>query len=128
MAKKNLTQMQKLFCEEYVKTGEIKQSALNAGYSKDFACSKACKLLEKPLVKDYIKLLNKKTDKNNIMSIEEIQRFWTQTIQNEDESLPNRLRASDLLTRSQGGFIDKKEVDANLTEKVIFSGEDDIED
>ena len=45
---------------------------------------------------------------------------------NENEKMPNRLRASEMLTKSLGGFEDKQLI--NINGAVIFKGEDNIED
>lgn len=54
----------KLFAIEYVKTGDKKQAAINAGFSKRTAASKANQLLAEPEVREIVDmLLDKASDK-----------------------------------------------------------------
>ena len=59
-----MKERQKRFADEYIKTGNIEQSALEAGYSKTYARSQSHKLLANVGIKAYI-------DKSNIMDAEE---------------------------------------------------------
>ncbi|WP_200411304.1 terminase small subunit [Virgibacillus salexigens] len=54
MSKKKLTLKQQKFADEYIITGNIYQSAVNAGYSKAYARGNASKLMENVSIKTYI--------------------------------------------------------------------------
>ena len=49
-----LTPKQKKFADEYIKTGNATQSAIEAGYSKKYANTNAPKLLQNTTLKQYI--------------------------------------------------------------------------
>lgn len=49
-----LTQKQKLFADEYIKSGNAMQSAIKAGYSEKYAKSSSAKMLENVGIKSYI--------------------------------------------------------------------------
>lgn len=49
-----LTPKQKRFADEYIKTGNATQSAIEAGYSKKYANTNAPKLLQNTTLKQYI--------------------------------------------------------------------------
>lgn len=49
-----LTQRQKLFADEYIKSGNAMQSAIKAGYSEKYAKSGSAKMLENVGIKSYI--------------------------------------------------------------------------
>ena len=55
-----------------------------------------------------------------------VQKFWVETMMDENERIQNRLKASELLSKSLGGFEDKQLI--NINGAVIFKGEDNIED
>lgn len=110
MAKKNLTEKQRMFAEEYLKNGgNIFKACLSAGYTPAYAQGKGYLLLENDLVKDYMAKLTKKTDKSKIKSIEEVQEFWSNIMDNSDEKIADRLRASENIAKVYGAFITKNE-------------------
>lgn len=49
-----LTLKQQKFADEYIKTGNVYQSAKNAGYSENYAKGNSVKLLENVSVSEYI--------------------------------------------------------------------------
>lgn len=97
---------QKLFCEYYLGecAGNAEQSAIKAGYSAKCARSTGYKLLQIAEIKQYIAEKSAEIETNNIASIQEIQEFWTNIMQDEDELIKNRLRASELLAKAKGMF------------------------
>jgi len=66
-----LTPKQKKFADEYIKTGNATQSAIEAGYSKKTAQVIGAENLSKPMVKSYIEQRMKQIDSNRIMSAKE---------------------------------------------------------
>lgn len=67
-----LTMKQRIFVNEYIKTGNIFNSAVKAGYSKNYAKSNATKLLANNSVQTYMAAQMAKLDKKNIATQEEI--------------------------------------------------------
>lgn len=73
-----MKERQKRFADEYIKTGNIEQSALEAGYSKTYARSQSHKLLANVGIKAYIDeqmeeihKRRRQQHKSNIMDAEE---------------------------------------------------------
>ena len=56
-----MTAKQRAFCKEYVKTMNVTQSAIKAGFSEAYARSKAYRLLENEEIKAYIEKLDRKS-------------------------------------------------------------------
>ncbi|WP_276414284.1 terminase small subunit [Lactococcus petauri] len=67
-----LTEKQKKFCDEYIKLGNAKEAAINAGYSKRTAKSIGAENLTKPDLKKYIDERMEKIASERIMSAQEI--------------------------------------------------------
>lgn len=66
-----LTPKQKKFADEYIKTGNATQSAIEAGYSKKTAQVIGAENLSKPMVKSYIEERMADIKSKRIMDIEE---------------------------------------------------------
>lgn len=87
--------------------GNAVQSAIMAGYKPTYAKAQAYKLLAREDVKNYISYLQSKEGvvERHIMEIADIQEFWSELINDTKELTKNRLRASELLAKSKGAFI-----------------------
>ena len=97
---RGLTEQQRIFCREYVKTGNGMQSAIKAGYKKETAKSQASRLLTKSNIKDEIARLNEKKDKKAIMDANEVMALFSAIARGEvkdqfglDASLNDRIKA-----------------------------------
>lgn len=66
-----MTPKQRKFCDEYIKTGNATQSAINAGYSQKTAKSIGAENLTKPDLKKYIDSKLKDISNNAIATAEE---------------------------------------------------------
>jgi phage terminase small subunit len=116
MANKALTPIQKAFCEAYAKSGNGMQAAIDVGYSEQYARKRLKSILESPAVTEYLKELNGVMEAKNISSIEEIQQFWTNMYLGKIDDgdypakLSDRIRASELLMKAKGGFLEKMEL------------------
>lgn len=97
---------QKLFCEHYLGDcrGNAEAAAIAAGYSEKSARSGASKLLQNAEIRKYIKEKSKQIATENIATQQQIQEFWTNIMNDEDEIIKNRLRASELLAKAKGMF------------------------
>ncbi len=112
----DLTPKQKAFCEFYVGSGNASEAARLAGYSAKSAYAIGEQNLRKHEVVEYIKSLTKAMSDERIATATERQRFWTAIMRGqlpEVESL--QLKASEILARAQGDFIQKVEVTSELT-------------
>lgn len=105
----------KLFATYYMGEclGNAEKSALKAGYSKNYARGNANKLLKRKDVQQYMAYLKELQEKDpsnaalHIATVSEIQAFWTNVMNNEDEVMKNRLRASELLAKARGMFVNE---------------------
>lgn len=105
-----LTPRQKKFCDEYMLCANATQAAIRAGYSEKYAGQNADKILKNTNVKEYLAYFQKKVDQKAIKSVEEVQQWWSSIIDNTEEGTKDRLKASELLVKSKGGFMDRVEV------------------
>ena len=90
--------------------GNIKKAMIDAGYSETYADRNSKYLLG--IIGDEIKKAQGNIRNDNIKSIEEVQQWWSEVMDDKEESTKNRLKASELLVKSKGGFIEKMEVTA----------------
>ncbi len=142
---KKLTIKQKKFADEYIKTGNATQSAINAGYSKKTARFTGAENLTKPNIKAYIDERMKKLEEEAIADQSEILKYLTRIIRDEEReevlvnvgnfeqerqeikiSAKDKIRAAELLGKRYGSWTDK--VDMTLEVPTIISGDDKLED
>lgn len=90
--------------------GNAEKSVIKAGYSAKYARGNAYKLVARKDVKEYIEYLkylqsiNTINPELHIATLREIQSFWTSIMENPVYNPKERLRASELLAKSQGAF------------------------
>lgn len=101
-----LTQKQKRFCEEYIKTTNASAAAVAAGYSKKTAGAIGAENLKKPQIAAYIKKRLDEQDVALVANSNEILKFYTAVMRGEvkdqfglDSSLTDRLKAADSLAK-----------------------------
>ena len=137
-----LTLKQKKFADEYIISGNIEQSAINAGYSANYARSQSHKLLANVGIKSYIDERLAKLESEKIATQEEVLQYLTSVMRGEKtesllvldgegtqkviETVPNvqaRTRAAELLGKRYGTFTDRVDINAQIASKSKF---DDI--
>lgn len=112
-----LTPKQKKFADEYIKSGNITQSAIGAGYSKKTARVIGQENLLKPAIKEYIAERIAEIDKANIADQKEILEFMTRVMRRqESEQVTNVLKKPKVLTISGS---DDTEYEKVVNEEVI---------
>lgn len=123
-----MNQRRRAFCEAYLASGNAAQAAREAGYSERTARSIGQRLLTFADVQDYLEQRNEEISKANTADIEEIREFWTATMRNTSEKTGDRLKASELLAKTYGAFLERldvgaapsmREAMANLTEEEL---------
>lgn len=119
-----LTKKQLLWIDEYIKSNDYTTATLKAGYNAKYPKSIGYEnsIRFKEIIEARRKELNEKITKNTIAELEAIQEFWTETFKDDDIKMTDRLKASELLAKSKGGFIEKHEIKAVKTD--WFIGED----
>ena len=106
MAKLNRQEQAKL---NYMQNGgNIKKAMIDAGYSETYADRNSKYLLG--IIGQEIKEAQENIRQDHIKSIEEVQQWWSSIIDNAEEGTKDRLKASELLVKSKGGFMDRVEV------------------
>ena len=104
-----LTERQRKFCEAYsANGGNALAAARDAGYKQPVPQS--AENLENPKIRAALEKLRTETTSSAIATREERQSFWTQAMRDEARELKDRLKASELLGKSQADFIDRKEI------------------
>lgn len=110
-----LTPKQRKFCEIYAANGcNATAAARDAGYKKPNP--QGSENLAKPSVAAYIKSLTQDAQTNRIATAAERQQFWSSIMRGEvldrDEppSLSDRVKASEILGKAQGDFLNKVEL------------------
>lgn len=103
-----LTPKQKKFADNYIKTGNATQSAIEAGYSKKTAPTIASENLIKPNIKSYIGKKMKEIESRKIMDAKEAMELLTRIARGEEketvvvgtaDGLASTTKEADLKTR-----------------------------
>lgn len=123
MAKDKFTSKQQKFIDLYEGNGT--KAAREAGYTGDenTLAVAAKKLLRNGKIlaaikEREIKSPEGKATAKRIASREDRQAFWTKILEDDNKDMKDRLKASELLGRSQADFTDRVEVSGDLYEKV----------
>lgn len=123
-----LTPKQERWIDEYLKCNDYTTASRNAGYTgtdvtlRNIGYQNSLKFKE--LLTERRKELSKELKKETVASLEEIFEFWTKTFTNKKEYMKNRLKASELLAKAKGGFIEKVEVKKVETDWFIDEDKD----
>lgn len=92
--------------------GNLKQAMIDAGYSPSYADSHAGYLWG--IIGKEIEKAQEEIRSDNIKSVTEIQEWWSGNIDNDELDIKDRLKSSELLVRSQGGFLDNMKVTGSV--------------
>ena len=117
--KQKLTTKQQRFVEYY--DGNGVEAARKAGYKgNDHALRTiAYENMTKPDIVSAIDAREKKTEAKGIGTREARQKFWTDTMNDPEADMKDRLKASELLGRSFADFTDKVKTDGNINVTVV---------
>ena len=137
-----LTLKQQRFADEYIISGNIYQSAREAGYSENYSRGNAAKLIGNPAVRAYIDERLAELQSKKVADQQEVMEYLTavmrgektepllvvdgegtQKVVNAVPPVQARTKAAELLGKRYRLFTDKVEFDATV-EQVVF--EDDI--
>lgn len=104
MAKINRREQAKL---NYMENGgNMKRAMIDAGYSESYADRNSQYLLG--IIGEQIKEEQKEIKNEKIKTVAQIQERWSAWMDSAELSYTERIKCSELLAKSQGGFIDKK--------------------
>lgn len=104
--KKNLTKRQIDFVQEYMKTNNVRQSAIKAGYSARTASVQGSRLLTNVKVSAYIQAITERLESDKIADIQEVMEYLTSVMRGEkkdqfdlDPALSERTKAAGELAK-----------------------------
>lgn len=129
-----LTLKRKKFADDWLITGNVYQSAINAGYSENYAKGNATKLLENVSVKAYIDERLKEIESEKVASQEEVLQYLTSVMRGEtseevlinrgsevgqditdiEVSAKDRIKAAELLGKRYGTWTDKIDIEGDV--------------
>ena len=110
-----MNQRKRAFCEAYLLSGNATKAAVEAGYSSKTARSIGQRLLTFADVQEYLEQRNKEISAANTADVEEIRRFWTATMRDGGARTGERLKASELLAKSYGAFLERVGIDGDIS-------------
>jgi len=145
---KKLTLKQQRFADEYIISGNATQSAIEAGYSKNYANTNASKLLQNTTIKRYIDEQLEILKNERVADQQEVLEYLTsivrgeqteqtlrgvgegaQEIDNIDVSAKDRIKAAELLGKRYGIWTDKTEltgeIDTEISIKIDYGDDGD---
>ena len=105
-----MNQKQELFVHEYLLDGNATRAAQAAGYSQRTAYSIGQENLKKPEIRQAIDAAMTEKKNQLIATREQRQQFWTAVMNDGEQDMKHRLRASELLGKSFGDFTEKTEI------------------
>ena len=116
-----LTEKERIFADEYIKTTNATQSAIKAGYAENSASVTGSKMLRKPKVRQYIDAVMNERSKNTIATADEVLGYLTKVMNGEekdafglDASIADRTKAAELLGKRHMLFTEKVKLDAEI--------------
>ena len=116
-----LTEKERIFADEYIKTTNATQSAIKAGYAENSASVTGSKMLRKPKVRQYIDAVMSERSKNTIATADEVLQYLSRVMNGEekdafglDVSVADRTKAAELLGKRHMLFTDKVKLDAEI--------------
>ena len=105
-AKKHLNKRQIDFVQEYMKTNNVRQSAIKAGYSPKTASVQGSRLLTNVKVSAYIQAITERLESDKIADIQEVMEYLTSVMRGEkkdqfdlDPALSERTKAASELAK-----------------------------
>lgn len=111
-----LTRRRQRFVEAYA--GNATGAAIAAGYSEKTAYAQGHRLLKNVEVAQAIREREARAIRPAIANRSERQEFWTMALRNGDLPLTERLKASELLGKSEGDFLEKVKLEAKVEQNV----------
>lgn len=95
------------------------QAAKDAGYGKQYANREAKLLLDKPQIQRYLAELTEKIAAPDIADASKRQKFWTGVMDDAEAEMKDRLKASELLGRAQGDFVEQRRHTGSSTDPIV---------
>ena len=119
MAAAKLTNQQEVFAQEVVKHGN-QSEAFRVAYPRSRAWkvesvwSKASELMANVKVQERVSELRALIEREAIADASERRRFWTETMRDKEGDMKDRLKASELIGRADGDFVERKKIEGDI--------------
>lgn len=78
-------------------------------------------MLENVEVYRHLKELTAEVESTRIATVVELREFWTSTFREDNNDFKDRLKASELLGKSLGTFIEKRQQSGRVVVEVVYS-------
>lgn len=95
-----LTAKQRLFADEYIKSGNATKSAIKAGYATKSAQRMGSENLSKPVIKSYIEAKMAEIESHKIADAKEVLQYYTRVLRSEE--------TEEVVDVVNGGLIESK--------------------
>lgn len=113
-----LNPRQKKFAEYYAQSGNTVQSAIQAGYSENYANGRAYELLENVGVSEYIRELSEKAKDERILSAKDRQVMLSEIASDTKNEPSDRIKAVDTLNKMTGEYTVKVDTTVRTSQKL----------
>lgn len=123
-----LTPKQQAFADYYIQTGNATESAIKAGYSKKTAKETGYENLTKPHLQRYIEKKQKELESSRMADMTEVREFWTEIMRDIDSETRDRLKASEMIAKTSGAFLNKVEMKTTGEQTITVTITDDDDD
>lgn len=104
--------------------GNMKKAMIDAGYSETYADKNAQYLWG--IIGKEIQAQQNEIKTEQIKSVQQIQERWSAWMDSEELSYNERIKCSELLAKSQGGFIENVNVRGNINNPLAGLSTDEL--
>lgn len=112
---------QEKFCQLMAVGGKTQeQAAIEAGYSERSARQQGARLLTKGNICDRMNELRGIQEEEVADELRRLKEFWLDVMEDEEERMNDRLKASELYGKSIAAFVEKREVSGKDGEPITF--------
>lgn len=117
-----LTAKQRLFADEYIKSGNATQSAIKAGYASKSAYRTGADNLRKPQIKSYIDAKMAEIESHKIADAKEVLQFYTRVLREEETEEVALPAGADVITvEKKPSFKDRLSAAKELMKRYPLS-------
>lgn len=112
---------QEKFCQLMAAGGKTQeQAAIEAGYPERSARQQAARLLTNDNICDRMNELRGIQEEEVADELRRLKDFWLDVMEDEEERMNDRLKASELYGKSIAAFVEKREVSGKDGEPITF--------
>ena len=112
---------QEKFCQLMAAGGKTQeQAAIEAGYSERSARQQAARLMTNGNICDRMNELRGIQEEEVADELRRLKDFWLDVMEDEEERMNDRLKASELYGKSIAAFVEKREVSGKDGEPITF--------